>query len=166
MDLVAGAQAFQILAAHLKETGEGGLRRELDNAIKKAAQPVAAQIGSLANLGEHMPDHYAAVLDQNLRVTVRTRAGSGGGITIAASAPLGGTSRGRRVGRLNEGIIGHPVFGRRSKTNPRQWANWELQADSMKPGFFTGPARAGAPRIRNAVLGAMRDTAGKITRKA
>jgi len=166
MDLVAGAQAFQILAAHLKETGEGGLRRELDNAIKKAAQPVAARIGSLVNLNEHMPDHYAAVLDTNLKVSVSTRAGTGGGITIRASAPLGGSSRGRRVGRLEDGVLGHPVFGIRSKANPRLWAAWEYQRASMKPGFFTGPARAAAPQIRNAVLAAIRDTAGKITRKA
>jgi hypothetical protein len=157
MDLVAGAQAFQILAQHLKDTGETGLRRELTKAIHDAAQPVAAQIRSPAHLTEYMPARYAAVLSADLQVTTHTRVGgTAPGVTISARAPTVGRG-GRKIRQRNLGTITHPVFGNRKR--------WEVQTDGMHPGFFDDPAERAAPQIREALLGAMRDVSDKITRR-
>jgi hypothetical protein len=162
MDLVQGAQAFQILAAHLKEAGEGGLRRELQKKIRDAADPIADDIDALANLKVHMPDRYAAVLAKDLQVTTHARAGgTSPGVTIMARAPtLGGG--GRKVRQREEGIITHPAWpgGR-----PRKEWKWKVQTAGMKPGFFTGPAEKAVPQVRDAVLAAMRDVTDKITRR-
>jgi hypothetical protein len=160
MDLVQGAQAFQILAAHLKEAGEGGLRRELQKKIRDAAQPIADEIGNITNLNEHMPDRYAAVLKADLQVTTHARAGgTSPGITILARAPAAAPRGGRKIRQREEGRITHPLFGDRE--------HWYTQppGGGMVPGFFSGPAGKAAPGVRDQVLRAMSDTCDKITRR-
>jgi hypothetical protein len=162
---VQGAQAFQILAQHLKETGEGGLRRDLNKAIRDAAKPAADLVGNTSHLKEYMPNRYAGVLARDLEVTTSARAGgTSPGITIRARAPTVGGS-GRRVKRLDAGVLGHPVFGRRSKTNPRRWANWVYQEDGMAPRFFEDQLERAAPQVPDGILQAMRDNTDKITKR-
>lgn len=157
MDLVQGAQAFQILAAHLKETGDGGLLRELQKSIRDAAAPVARQIGNVDHLRDYMPDRYADVLAADLRVTTSARAGGlSPGVTVLARAPTTGRG-GRKIRQRNTGVITHPLFSDKQR--------WFTQTAGMKPGFFDDPARDSAPQVRDAVLAAMRDTCDKITRR-
>jgi len=164
VDLVQGAQAFQILAAHLKETGEGGLRRDLNKAIRAAAQPAADQVRNVSHLKEYMPTRYAGVLSDSLKVSTTATTGTNPGIHITARA----LSRKypRRLSRLDRGILGHPVFGMRSRANPRMWAAWVDQADGVQERFFEDPLERAAPQVRDAVLEAMRHTSEQITKRA
>jgi hypothetical protein len=165
VDLVQGAQAFQILAAHLKETGEGGLRRNLQKAIRDAAAPVARKIGSTEHLDPYLPDRYAAVLAADLKVTVHAQAGgTNPGITIMARAPTtsGGARGGRAIRRINAGNLRHPVFA--DRTAPRR--SWRWTDQDVRPRFFDDPPTEAAPQIRDKILAAMRDTCDQITRKA
>ena len=157
-DSVKGAQAFQILAAHLKEAGEGGLRRELGKAIRDAASPVADQIKGVTHLREYMPDRYADVLAADLQVTVNARAGgTSPGVTLTARAPTTGRG-GRKVRNREAGTITHPLYGNRER--------WFDQTGGMLPGFFSGPAERSAPQVQRKVLEAMRDVCDEITRRA
>ena len=157
------AVEFQALANALREAGETGLKRELYAAIRDAAVPLAARIESLANLEEHMPDPYVPVLLTNLRVTTRNRAtGTEPGVTLVASAPTPRGNRGRQVIRLNQGIIGHPVFGRRSRVNARRWASWEYQEGGMRAGFVDGPVSRAGPAVRDQIAAAVRRVRDQI----
>jgi hypothetical protein len=163
MDLFAGAQAFQALAERLKENGETGLRRQLSKAVSDAAQPVAKQIGSPFHLDRYMPSGYVPVLAADLQVTTHTRAGgTSPGVTIFARAPTA-AGGGRKIRQRNAGVITHPVFA--DVLLPRRQWRWEVQTKGMHPGFFDDPAGRAAPQVREALLQAMHDVAGEITRR-
>jgi hypothetical protein len=155
VDLVAGAQAFQILATHLREAGETGLRRELTKAVNDAAKPATDLIKNVSHLRAYMPDRYADVLAQDLQVTTHTRIG-GGGVTVNARAPTIGRG-GRKVRQRNQGRITHPLFGDKQR--------WYEQTAGMEPGFFDDPLERAAPQIRDSLLEAMHRVADEITRR-
>lgn len=146
------------LAARLRAAGtEGkGLRRALLKAITDAAKPVADEIGSLSNLDEHLPDRYAAVLAGDLKVTVSSSLSGDPKVSITARAK----DRKRKVAILEQGVITHPVYAQ----GPRRKWNWKngRQTGGMKPGFFTDPAKAAAPDVRDKVIQALSDTARQI----
>jgi hypothetical protein len=162
VDLEAGAAAFKILATHLRAAGEDGLRKELDKAISDAAEPLKQEIR--LGLRPHMPNRYADVLNADLRLTISKRTGPDPGVTLRATAAPGRAASssharrsltGRKLARLNEGRLTHPLWGNRE--------HWYTQA--ITPAFFTGPAEASAPRVRRAILDAMNRIADRVTRK-
>jgi hypothetical protein len=149
--LQAGAADFAALSRRLKDAGETGLRRELYKAIGDAARPLAREIGRDEHLRPYMPNRYAAVLASDLAVTVSRLAGRNPGVSIRAK----GRVKGRKVQQLDKGVIQHPLFGDRER--------WYFQLRGMRAGFFTDPARASAPQVRDAIVAAMHETALKIT---
>jgi hypothetical protein len=163
-DLDGAAQEFRDLAIVLQQVGLDGLRRELYKAVSDAAGPLADRVKDPSHLQEYMPNRYADVLAASLKVTTSKRTGTDPGVFIVARAPTGGRG-GRRVRQRNEGILGHPVFGRRMKLNPRMWAGWVYQSKGMHPGFFDDPLERGAPLVREQILAAMRRVAEEATRR-
>ena len=145
------------LAARLRAAGTQGkgLRRALLAALSEAAKPIADEITSTANLSEHLPDRYAAVLGGDLTVTV-TRSLSG---DPQVSVTARGKAKKRKVAILEQGFISHPVYPRGPRRKWR-WAN--QQAGGMKAGFFSDPAKAAAPDVRDKVMAALQDTARQI----
>lgn len=150
--LAAGAEEFAALARRLKEAGETGLRRELYKAINDAARPLAQEIGSTSHLEPYMPRRYAGVLASDLAVTVSKLTSRNPGVRLVAK----GRVRRRKVKSLDAGVLSHPLFGNRKR--------WFTQTDGVRAGFFTGPAEQSAPQVRAAILTAMHDVAGKITK--
>jgi hypothetical protein len=148
---VTGAADFAALSRRLKEAGETGLRRELYSAISKAARPLANEISSADHLRPYMPDRYAEALAADLRVGVSRRTGNDPGVSIRAK----GRVKARKLQQLDAGVILHPLWGDRE--------HWFRQTAAMRAGFFTDPARHAAPDMRKAILGAMHETARKIT---
>lgn len=148
------------LSRALTDAGETGLKRELYQALSDAAEPLVKEIGSTVNLEAHMPDPYVPALLENLLVTTRKRSGTGA--TLIAQAPTPRGNRGRAVVRLNRGVIGHPVFGRRSRTNPRKWASWEYQEGGIRAGFFDDPVDRAGPEVRRQIEAALARVRDKI----
>ena len=159
--LQAEAAEFRALAQRLKDAGEKGLRRELRKAITDSVEPLKRDILDPAHLEEDMPNNYVPALLRDLKVTTFSRAGLEAGVSIRAEAR---TPRGnyRKVIQREDGIIGHPVFGRRLRDG--RWADWVYQTKGMRPGFFSDPVREHGPRIRDDVLAAGHDVARKITK--
>jgi hypothetical protein len=156
--LAEAAAQFAELGRNLRLVGETELRRELYKAISDAAKPATDEIRSLANLEQHMPNGYAAVLRRDLQVTTHKRtAGADAGVTIAARAPTFGGG-GRKIGQREEGRITHPVYGQ----GPRRGWHWRAQEAGMVPGFFAGPCERSAPRVRQAII----DAVDRVERKA
>jgi hypothetical protein len=82
-------------------------------------------------------------------VAVTAHAGSFGGVGHAAVP-------GRKLRSLDAGEIHHPLWGDRE--------HWYRQG--VQPGWFTGPAEAGGPRVREAIGQALEDVAAKAAKGA
>lgn len=155
-----GALQFGVLARHLKDTGQGELRKALYKGINDAARPLARRIRNLEHLKPYMPDRYAAILAADLSVTVSKRASesSPGVVLVAKSAAR--LEQGRKVGWIDQGFINHPVFA----TGPREEWRWvNRQTGGMKPGFFSDPVRDCAPQVRAEIFRQMTEVARKAT---
>ena len=153
-DLAAGAEQFAALARRLKAAGEVELRRELYAAISDAAQPVARRVSAFAYLAPYMPDRYAGVLSEDMKVSVSRITGRNPAVRLVAQ----GRRKNRKLTRVNDGFLAHPLFG-----NREHWFTQGAPSGGMRPGFFTDEAQAAAPGIRDKILEAMRVTALKVT---
>jgi hypothetical protein len=136
------------LARGLRQAGDKDLGQELTDAIHQAADPIPGEIR--AGLKPKLPDRYAEVLDSVLatRVSILSRA-SNPGVSIRA------TTRGpmrRRIRRLDQGILEHPLFG-----NRRHWYPQPVAA-----GWFTQPNEDAAPRARRDIEDALDRVKDKI----
>jgi hypothetical protein len=151
---VTGYGDLLALSARLRQMGEQGqgLRRELLKSLQDGAEPVAKVVSSLGYLKAYMPDRYAAVLAPEIAVTIRGRLSAEPSVRLLAQSHR---PRRRKLKRLNEGFLTHPLYGNRE--------HWYTQTGGMRPGFFTEPAQKSAPEIRDHVLAAMAETARKIT---
>lgn len=156
-DLAGAAREFGDLAKNLQLVGAVELRAELYKAINAAAKQIQPEIR--AGMKDYFPDPYAAVLDADLALSTSKRTGADPGVLITARTRSG---RARRLRRFDEeGVLGHPVFGMRMRSNPRLWAAWVFQTSHVRPGFFTTPAGRSAPRVRDVILAAMDRVANK-----
>ena len=152
-----GALQFGVLAKHLKDAGQGELRKKLYKAINDTARPLAREIASVEHLKPYVPDRYAPVLAADLTVTVSKRTSDANpGVSIRAK----GRQRARKVRYLDRGFINHPIYARGPRDEWR-WANG--QTGGMKPGFFSDPTEHAAPEVRRAILTEMTEIARKAT---
>lgn len=154
------AAELESIARHLRLAGELGLRQELLRAVSGAARDVGPEIR--ASLGDHMPSAYAEVLDADLAISTSTRLTGDDPQVSLIGRPR---ARRRALARLEGGVLGHPVYGMRSRFNPGRWAAWVDQADGVTAGFFAGPAERAAPRVREAIEKALATVAEKAARK-
>lgn len=155
------AVEFEALARALREAGEKGLAQELRKGINEAARPLPDEIR--AGLIPHLPNRYAATLNDDLTITISQRsAGTQPGVFVVAKASGSGpgpsrTRTGRKLKRLDAGLLTHPVFG-----NREVWRTQGPEGGGMRPGWFTGPVRAAAPRVRREIEDALRRVRDKI----
>src|SRR6266704_5469985 len=152
--LADAAAELEALAFRLRRAGDTELLREVTRAMRDAVDPVQDEIR--AGLKPEPPDRYAKELDEDLRLGVNVRTNERDpGVAITGQA----RSKARKLRDLDAGRIHHPLFGDREK--------WFLQEEpSVQPGWFTGPAEAGGPRVRAAIERALADVAGKAVKGA
>src|SRR5258708_28216515 len=129
-----------------------GRRGERLRAINGAAVPLAGEIQSFQHLAPYMPGRYAAVLAADVSVTAAKNLGTEPSVRIRAK----GRTHRRKVIRLNDGFLTHPLFGDREL-----WFTQGPAAGGMRPGFFFPPSRAAAPGTKDKGLAAMAGTARK-----
>jgi hypothetical protein len=166
------ATEFEALARALREAGEKGLAQELRKGINEAARPLPDEIR--ASLIPHLPDNYAKTLDADLDIKIQQRtAGTNAGVSVVAKArgtntaspgtgvrpgqPPSRQGKGRKLNRLNAGLLTHPVYG-----NREVWRTQGPEGGGMRPGWFTDPVRAAAPRVRREIEAAVRRVRDKI----
>ena len=147
--LADAAAELEALAFRLRRAGDGGLLREVTKAMRDAVVPVQDEIR--AGLRPDLPNRYAATLDADLRLGVNVRTNERDpGVAITGQS----RSKARKLRNLDEGRLTHPVFG-----NREEWRTQEEQ-----PGWFTGPAEAGGPRVRAGIERALADVADKAVK--
>jgi len=147
--LADAAAELEALAFRLRRAGDTELLREVTKAMRNAVVPVPDEIR--AGLKPHLPNRYAAVLDEDVRLGVNVRtAGSDPGVAITGQA----TGKARRLRSLDAGLLHHPLWGDRE--------HWFRQGEpSVQPGWFTGPAEAAGPRVRDGIERALEDVANR-----
>jgi hypothetical protein len=155
--LADAAAELEALAFRLRRAGDGGLVREVTRAMRDAVVPVQADIR--AGLGPLLPNRYAAELDADLRLGVNVRTNDRDpGVSVTGTA----RTKARKLRNLDEGRLTHPGPG-----NDREhWYTQEGAAQGVEPGWFTGPAEAGGPRVRAAIEKALEDVADKAVKGA
>jgi hypothetical protein len=148
------AAELEALAFRLRRAGDTELLREVTKAMRDAVVPVQDEIR--AGLRPDLPDRYAATLDADLRLGVNVRTNERDpGVSVTGTA----RTKARKLRNLDEGRLTHPVYGNREK--------WETQAEpSVQPGWFSGAAEAGGPRVRAAIERALADVADKAVKGA
>lgn len=108
-------------SARLKELGNKGLGRQLGIRLKQATRSIEPLIKQ--NVEDYMPSGYAPILAPSLvfKTTVRTTR-----ITarVVYSVYGDGQAERRDIPALNNGILRHPVFGRRKQA----WHNTRVRA--------------------------------------
>ena len=139
-------------AKSLRAAGDADLARQLSKRIGEAARPLLDEIRS--TLPEYMPDRYAKVLGQDLRLSTSKRLTGRAGASVTIRAGVKGSKQ-RKLRRLDRGTLAHPFFGRR-----RKWFNQDI-----KKGFFTNPIRHEEPELREAIRKAMDDVADEAARR-
>ena len=145
------AADLEFVARNLKQAGETDLRKELQAAVTRAAQPVPEAIRG--GLIPRLPNPYARVFGADLRVTVSKRYGARDpGVTVRATTRSG---KRRKLRRLDDGALEHPLYG-----NRRFWFR-----QAVGPGWFTTPAREAAGRAREEILAALDRVSVKAARK-
>ena len=160
-DLSEASAQFAELARNLTAVGFDDLRKELNRAVTDAAQPLVHEEKSAPRIRDYMPNRYADLFAADLKIDVFKRTtGEQAGVNLLARAPTVGGG-GRKVAQRNTGIIWHPVYAQ----GPRRSWNWKLQTAGMRPGWFTDPAEAAAPQVREAIVAAMERVALKATGK-
>jgi hypothetical protein len=152
--LADAAAELEALAFRLRRAGDTELLREVTKAMRDAVVPAQDEIR--AGLDPHLPNRYAAVLDADVRLGVNVRTGD-----RDPGVALTGATRGkaRKLRSLDAGELHHPVFGDREV--------WKAQgAPSVQPGWFSGPAEAAGPRVRDGIEKALADVADKAVKGA
>jgi hypothetical protein len=150
--LADAAAELEALAFRLRRAGDGGLVREVTAAMRDAVVPVQDEIR--AGLKPRLPNRYAAVLEEDVRLGVNVRTNERDpGVSVTGTA-LG---KARKLRTLDAGRLTHPVYGNRE--------HWRTQEEpSVQPGWFTGPAEAAGPRVRAAIERALEDVAAKAVK--
>lgn len=150
--LADAAAELEALAFRLRRAGDTDLLREVTRAMRDAVVPVQAEIR--ADLKPRLPDPYAAALAEDLRLGTSVRTSERDpGVSVT-----GTTGKGRKLRNLDAGRLTHPLFGSREK--------WFTQEEpSVQPGWFSGPAEAAEPRVRDGIEKALEDVAARAVSK-
>lgn len=143
---ITGAQQLARLARDLKIAGRNDLRREMLRGLRQAARPAAAAIRESAR--EKLPKRggLADLIAEQTHITVRSRTSANrAGVFVITTDP-------HDIGRMNRGILRHPVFGNRDV--------WVGQA--ITPGWWTDPLLALEPNVQREMAKVLNDVARKL----
>jgi hypothetical protein len=148
------ASQLEAAAFRLRRAGEEDLARELNRGMRDAVDPVPDKIR--AGLDPHLPDRYAETLDTDLDIRTITRTGGADADAVVSVYAQTRSGRGRKLKRLDAGLLTHPLFGDRE-----HWYTQEGADKGMEPGWFTGPCEDAGPRVRAELGQALHDVAAK-----
>jgi len=145
------------ISARLREAADGGMARRLSRGIGKAVEPIEAEVRD--GLRPRMPDRYAQVIASELKVTRRTFTGPEEA-RVTVYAQTGGTAK-RKIGRLDQGILFHPLFGRFPRSDRRnQW--FAMGEPHVRPGWWSDATEQATPRVRQEIEDALNDVTERL----
>jgi hypothetical protein len=143
------ADAYRRIVRDLRHLGPD-LQKSYSARMREAAKPFsrdvlitgAAGLPKRGGLSYRVASSRAQIFADNLRVTV-----------------VVGGKYADGLGRVDEGIIRHPIFGRTNAGGKREMAD-----QRVRPHLFREPFQAGAPKIRAALLRAGQEALNQAAR--
>jgi hypothetical protein len=145
----AVADELARLSAALREAGEREWRKQVTQGIKRSAEATLPDIPKA--LKPHLPDRYAKVLEDDLRLTVSVKTGATDPGVWIVGRPV---SKQRKLRIINAGNLRHPVFGQHGVPR-RQWRWRDQEEPSVHPGWFSGPCENSRPEVRKEIEAAL-----------
>jgi hypothetical protein len=135
---VRGADQLAKMAKRFRAQGRAGIVREMVKEVRNEVKPIqAAQRREVSGL-QHAPTEWKRYASKSARIRVTTGARSAGvRLTVA-----GKSQEAKQARRLNRGSWRHPLFGDRDSWFPQ----------TVRPGWFDGPAKKGEPVVRARIL--------------
>lgn len=149
---ISGGADLTAVRRQLRLIGDKGLGRQLSQGLQRAAKPLAPAIRESAT--DLLPSGYGPLLSKSMRfrTTVRERRGAAR-LTYRIFGV--GKRENRDVPRINQGVLRHPVFGRRKKP----WVN-----QRVRRGFVDRPVDRLAVDIRREMQAVVDQIADQITK--
>lgn len=144
---VRGVESLRELHLRLKEAGEGGLRRQLNKAIRAAAKPAIDAAKASASASLPRSGGLAGLIAGSKFATVIKTGSQSAGVSIKAAA-------GHDIAALDQGSLRHLTWGHKP---------WVAQA--VTPGWFTRPIADRSPAIAAGIDEALAATAAQIAGK-
>lgn len=141
---IKGADQLATLAKRLKELGDKDLKREFSKAIGAATKPLVQELRQSARQTLPKRGGLAERVAKSQIRTVRRASSRTQGVRVTAKNPY-------VLGRLDQGQLRHPVFGR------NVWVD-----QTVKSGWWTRPTDAIGPDVRKGVEAAMEAMARKL----
>lgn len=150
---IRGADQLYRLSKALKAAGQTELRKELNKGVKTAAKSLIADTRAAAK--RDLPKRGGL----NIRMAkapqrIRIRTGKDPGVSVVVPKKQPG---------YNEGIIRHPVFGKKTP-GEKSKAKWVTQRIDGE--WFDGTIRKGTHRVAPEMERALERVAEEIVRKA
>lgn len=145
---VRGAQDLAKLAARLKETGQGELRKELLRGVRGSAKKAIPDIKQSAYRTLPRGGGLADNVARQVYSVLSRYALSGAKVSLLGRGM-------KELKDIDSGRLRHPVFGNRDV--------WKQQ--QVEPGFFTDAISRRAPQIRRDIEKVMQEVARKATRR-
>ena len=146
------AAEFGATARKLKEAGDKGMRAQLFKAVNAAAKPLRDAAPDAARKGIGNKHGFGERVASELKTTVRKKTGSNPSVTIQAR-------RGKSpLGRLNQGVLRHPLYGR-WKANDGHPTAYTTKIDA---GWWEDELSKHAPEARRQIEQAVQDIRKQI----
>lgn len=140
------ARAFYAMSKHLKQLGEGDLRKQFHKEMKESARVIVPAV--VAAAGQVFParNGLAKSMARRTRYKVVAKTGaSTAGVSIRAN---------RTDPRVDtEGRVAHPIFGRKGKPKREGGRNTAVTTVPGAVGFFSRTIEQEAPRVREELAG-------------
>jgi len=153
------AVQLEAVRQRLQAEADGALSRRLVAAIGKAVEPLAKDVRD--GLPSHLPNRYAEVIAGELDIFRRTWSDPEGARVVVYARTTGDGKR--RIGRLDSGVLWHPLFGRYERRDPRnRW--FEMTEPHVRPGWWSGPVEDAAPRVRDEIQKAVDEMIQELVR--
>ena len=146
---ITGAATLKQVAAQIRAEGRKDLSRQMSTALTRAVEPVKVCITKEA--GSAMPSGYTALLTGSLRHRISRRSGGQQAQVILRTYADGKKER-RDIGSLNNGVLRHPLFGRKKK--------WYVTA--VRPNFHERGTDKAADAAAAELAGVVEDFAARL----
>ena len=148
--VVNGVEDFLAVSRRLRDSGELGLRKELNRRIRVAAKPAVAAVRASARAGLPQSGGLNEFIARK-RASVQTRTGASPGVRIKIE---------KQDERLDtEGRVVHPIFFRPPLVR-------RIVVQFVQPGVMSTGFQSAAPEIRGEVVAAIQSVVDQIVREA
>jgi hypothetical protein len=150
---IEGTEGFERVAHALRDADKL-IYKELNAGFRRVAKPLGKDVAVTA--ASELPRRGGLAFGvAGATPGIAGISGRNAGVSIRMTV-----RQGWYLGRIDEGVIRHPVFNRKGPDGKRLMRDQHIRA-----GAFSRPFQAGAPRVRKEIVASMEKVVDEIARK-